>query len=86
MRKRELQQFLHRCEIVPYLQNDETVKYFLQYQKNSDDFDKARKDWDKSHKRPSHRATYDKLVETFPEINELKKQIICQNVLQNHMY
>lgn len=72
MRKRELQQFLHRCEIIPYLQNDETVKYFLQYQKNSDDFDKARKDWDKSHKRPSHRATYDKLIETFPEINELK--------------
>ena len=72
MRKRELQQFLHRCEIIPYLQNNDTVKYFLQYHKNSDDFEKARKEWDKNHKRPSFRATFEKLQNTFPEIDKLE--------------
>eukprot|EP01083_Nonionella_stella_P074013 200537_1 len=69
MRKRELQQFLQRLEVIPYLKAEEVTAFFL---KNHGAFDKARKKWEKDHPRPSNRQLFDKMIETFPNIHETK--------------
>ena len=68
MRKRELQQFLHRLEVIPYLKKEEVTSFFLT--KHSNAFDKERKKWEKQHPKPSDKALFDKLREIFPKIHE----------------
>ena len=70
MRKRELQQFLQRLEVIPYLKKEEVTNFFLTNHGGA--FDKARKKWEKGHPKPSDKALFDKLVETFPSIHETK--------------
>ena len=70
MRKRELQQFLQRLEVIPYLKKEEVTTFFLTNHGGS--FDKSRKKWEKQHPKPSDKALYDKLIETFPKIHETK--------------
>mmetsp|Transcript_11870 Transcript_11870/g.19110 ORF Transcript_11870/g.19110 Transcript_11870/m.19110 type:complete len:584 (+) Transcript_11870:16-1767(+) len=68
MRKRELQQFLQRLEVIPYLKQEEVTTFFLT--NHGGGFEKARKKWEKQHPRPSDKALYEKLVATFPKIHE----------------
>jgi len=70
MRKRELQQFLQRLEVIPYLKKEEVTNFFLTNHGGA--FDKARKKWEKGHPKASDKALYDKLVATFPSIHETK--------------
>ena len=70
MRKRELQQFLQRLEVIPYLKKEEVTNFFLTNHGGA--FDKARKKWEKGHPKPSDKALFEKLVATFPSIHETK--------------
>mmetsp|Transcript_11455 Transcript_11455/g.17364 ORF Transcript_11455/g.17364 Transcript_11455/m.17364 type:complete len:492 (+) Transcript_11455:49-1524(+) len=68
MRKRELQQFLQRLEVIPYLKRDEITVFFLS--KHHSSFDKVRKQWEKDHPKPSDKWLHENLVKTFPKIHE----------------
>ncbi|ETO21229.1 hypothetical protein RFI_15975 [Reticulomyxa filosa] len=78
-RKKELQQFLQRIQIIRYLESEEIVKFFLQSHdhiqspnkeadltNNSASFEKARKSWDSNHKKPSFNAQFENLCQKFP--------------------
>eukprot|EP01084_Bolivina_argentea_P106099 189979_1 len=71
MRKRELQQFLQRLEVIPYLRKEDQTLFFLSKHKTNS-FDKQRKTWEKQHETPSTRQIYDNLITTFPKIHETK--------------
>eukprot|EP01083_Nonionella_stella_P225268 801059_1 len=71
MRKRELQQFLQRLEVIPYLKKEEVTLFFLTNH-GTDSFDKSRKKWEKQHPKPSYKQLFDKLILTFPKIHETK--------------
>ena len=66
-RSRELQHFLQRIELIPYLKEEEVTKLFLT--KHETSFDKERKKWEKQNPKPSEKEQYEKLKEIFPKIH-----------------
>jgi len=70
MRKRELQQFLQRLEVIKYLKECDIVKYFLIDHSNS--FDKAKKKFTKENPKPSNNEIFNGLIKIFPQIHEQK--------------
>jgi len=80
-RKRELQVFLKRCSITPFIANDETWKMYLQT-KESGSFEKVRKRWDKDHGTMTIRETCDQLEKTFPNIMNEPLPNLEENALE----
>jgi len=67
-RKRELQIFMKRCSICPFITEDSTWQYFFKSTSGST-FEKARKKWDKSHLSPNSKSEIcEQLEKTFPNI------------------
>jgi len=81
-RKRELQVFLKRCSITPFIANEETWMMYIS-SKGSGAFEKARKKWDKEHSAPTIRETCEQLEKTFPTImNEPLPTHLEENALE----
>jgi len=66
-RKRELQVFLKRCAITPFIAAEETWIMYLQPEESTT-FEKIRKRWDKDHDVATIRQTCEHLEKTFPNI------------------
>jgi len=79
-RKRELQVFLKRCSITPFIANEETWKMYLSSRGSS--FEKARKRWDKEHSNPTIRETCEQLEKTFPNIMNEPLPNLEENALE----
>ena len=71
-RKRELQAFLQRCCVIPYIKDEDVFIYFLQKHGNEDSFEKPRKTYDKSNKKPKVDECLKKLKTNFPDIIDIE--------------
>lgn len=80
-RKRELQVFLKRCSITPFIANDDAWRMYLTT-KDSGAFEKVRKKWDKDHGTMTIRETCDQIEKTFPNIMNEPLPNLEENALE----